>query len=164
MELPISTDWKGESYNSILVVIDRLTKIVHYDPVQVIIDTSGLAEVILDVVVQHHGLSDLIVSDRGSLFILKFWLLLCYFLRIKQRLFTAFHLQMDDQTKQQNSTMEACLWAFVNFEQNDWARLLPIAEFAYDNVKNASTGHTPFELNYGYHPWILYEEEVDSHS
>ena len=39
-----------------------------------------------------------------------------------------------------------------------------MAEFAYNNAKNASTGHTPFELNCGYHPWMSYEEEVDPHS
>ena len=60
--------------------------------------------------------------------------------------------------------MEAYLRAFVNFEQNDWARLLPMAEFAYNNAKDASTGHTPFELNCGYHLRILYEEEVDFRS
>ena len=60
--------------------------------------------------------------------------------------------------------MEAYLRAFVNFEQNDWARLLPMAEFAYNNARNASTGHTPFELNYGYHPWMSYEEDVDPRS
>ena len=37
-----------------------------------------------------------------------------------------------------------------------------MAEFAYNNAKNVSTGHTPFELNYGYYPWMLYKEEVDS--
>ena len=37
-----------------------------------------------------------------------------------------------------------------------------MAEFAYNNTKNASTGHMPFELNCGYHPWMLYEEDVDS--
>ena len=36
-----------------------------------------------------------------------------------------------------------------------------MAEFAYNNAKNASTGHTPFELNCGYHPRMLYKEEVD---
>ena len=60
--------------------------------------------------------------------------------------------------------MEAYLRAFVNFEQNDWARLLPMAEFAYNNAKNASTGHTLFELNCGYHPRMSYEEDVDPHS
>ena len=39
-----------------------------------------------------------------------------------------------------------------------------MAEFAYNNSKNASTGHTSFELNYGYYPRRLYEEEVDPHS
>ena len=36
-----------------------------------------------------------------------------------------------------------------------------MAEFAYNNAKNASTGHMPFELNYNYHSQMLYEEEVD---
>ena len=37
-------------------------------------------------------------------------------------------------------------------------------EFTYNNAKNASISYTPFELNFGYHPWILYKEKVDSHS
>ena len=60
--------------------------------------------------------------------------------------------------------MEAYLQAFVNFKQNDWAKLLPIVEFAYNNTKNANTGYTPFEMNCGYHPWMLYKEEVDPRS
>ena len=162
--LPLSADWKGDNYDSIFVIVNRLTKMVYYKLVKVIIDAPGLAEVILDVVVCHHGVPDSIVTDRGSLFTSKFWSSLCYFLGIKQRLSTAFHPQTDSQTERQNSTMEAYLRAFVNFEQNDWARLLPMAEFAYNNSKNASTGHTPFELNCGYHPRTLYEEEVDPRS
>ena len=164
MGLPVSTDWKGETYDSILVIVDRLTKMVHYEPVKVTIDAPGLAEVILDVVVRHHGLPDSIVLDRGSLFTSKFWSSLCYFLGIKRRLSTAFHPQTDNQTKCQNSTIEAYFWVFVNFEQNDWARLLPMAEFAYNNAKNASTGHTLFELNCGYHLRVFFEENTDPHS
>ena len=159
--LPILTDWKGDSYDSILVIVNRLTKMVHYEPVMVTINTPGLAEVIIDVIVRHHGLLDSIVTNRGSLFTSKFWSLLCYFLGIKRRLSTAFHPQTDGQTERQNSTMEAYLRAFVNFEQNDWARLLPMAEFAYNNAKNASIGYTPFELNCGYHPRVLYKEDFD---
>ena len=162
--LPISTDWKGDSYDSILVIVDRLTKMVHYEPVKVTIDAPGLAEVILDVVVRHHGLPNSIVSDRGSLFTSKFWSLLCYFLGIKKRLSTAFYPQTDGQTKRQNNTMEVYLRAFINFKQNNWARLLLMAKFTYNNAKNASTSHTLFELNCGYHPRMSYKEEVNSRS
>ena len=60
--------------------------------------------------------------------------------------------------------MEEYLRAFVNFKQNDRARLLSMAEFAYKNAKTASTGHTPFELNYSYYPRMSYKEEVDPRS
>ena len=70
--LPISTNWKGDSYDSILVIIDRLTKMVYYKPVKITINTLGLGEVIIHVVVRHHGLPNSIVTDRGSLFISKF--------------------------------------------------------------------------------------------
>ena len=160
--LLISIDWKGDSYVSILIIVDWLTKIIYYELVKVTINTSGLAKVILDVIVWYHGLPNPIVSDRGSLFTSKIWSSLCYFLSIKRRLSTAFHPQTDGQTKQSNSIIEAYLWALVNFEWNNWARLLPMAEFAYNNTKNGSIGHTLFKLNCGYHSQISYEEEVDS--
>ncbi len=103
----------------ILVIIDRLTKMIFYEPVKVTIDAPGLAEVILNVVVRYHGLLDSIMSDRGSVINLKFWSSLCYFLGIKQRLSTTFHPQTDGQTESQNSTMEAYSQAFLNFEQDD---------------------------------------------
>ena len=58
--------------------------------------------------------------------------------------------------------MEAYLRAFVNFEQNDWARLLSMAKIAYNNAKKASTCHTPFELNCEYHPRVSYKEDINS--
>lgn len=58
----------------------------------VTINAPGLAEVILDVVVRHHGLPNSIVSDRGAVFTSKFLSLLCHFLKIKRRLCTALHL------------------------------------------------------------------------
>ncbi len=147
-----------------MVIVDRLTNMVHYEPVKVTIDAPGLAEVIIDVVVRHHGVPKSIVTDRGLLFTSKFWSSLCYFLGIKRKLSTVFHPQTDGQTERQNSTMEAYLRAFVNWEQDDWARLLPMTEFTYNNAKNTSTGHTPFELNCDYHPRVSFEEDVNSRS
>ncbi len=81
--LPVSTNGKDDTYDSILVIVDRLTKMVYYELVKVTIDAFGLAEVILDMVVRYQGLPDSIVSDRGSVFSPKFWSSLCYFLGIK---------------------------------------------------------------------------------
>ena len=39
-----------------------------------------------------------------------------------------------------------------------------MAEFAYNNAKNASTSFTPFELNYKYYPWVSYKEDLDPRS
>ena len=39
-----------------------------------------------------------------------------------------------------------------------------MAEFAYNNEKNASPSYTLFELNYGFHPRVSYEEDVNPHS
>ena len=57
--------------------------------------------------------------------------------------------------------MVAYLRAFVNFEQDDWAKFLPMAEFAYNNAKNASIGHMPFELNCKYHHQTSYKKDVN---
>ena len=83
LDLPISTDWKRNSYVLILVIINQLTKIVYYKPVKITINVQSLAKIIIDVVIRYHGLLDLIVTDRGLLFTLKFWLSLCYFLSTK---------------------------------------------------------------------------------
>ena len=97
--LPLFSDWKSNSYDSILVIVDQLTKMVQYKLVKVTIDAPRLAEVIIDVVVWYHNLLDSIVTNRGSFFTSKFWLLLCYFLGVKRKLSTVFHPQINGQTE-----------------------------------------------------------------
>ena len=158
---PISAGWKDNSYNLIQVIVNKLAKMVHYKLVKVTIDALSQAKVIIDMVVCHHGVLESIVTNWGLLFISKFWSLLCYFLRIKKMLFTTFNSQINGQIKRQNSMMEAYLAAFVNWEQDDWVKLLPIVEFAYNNIKNTSTGHTLFEFNCGYHSKVFFKEDVN---
>ena len=110
---------------------------------------------------RHHGLLNSIVINRKLLFTSKFWSSLFYFLGIKQRLSTAFHLQIDSQTKRQNSTIKAYFQTFVNFEQDDWVRLLLMIEFTYNNAKNTCISHILFELNCGYHSCVFYKENLD---
>ena len=118
---------------------------------------------IINIVVIYHSFSKLIISDRDSLFISKFWFLLFYFLSIKWRLSIAFYLETNGQIKRQNSMMEVYLRAFVNWKQSNWAKLLLMIEFAYNNAKNANTSHILFKLNYNYHLHVLFENDVNSH-
>ena len=87
---------------------------VYYEPIKVTSNAPGLGEVIINVVVYHQGVLELIVTDQILLFTSKFWSLLYYFLKIKKRLPTVFHPQTKGQIKRQNSTMEAYLRLFVN--------------------------------------------------
>ncbi len=137
---------------------------LHYEPVKITIEAFSLAVIILDVIVRHQNLPNSIVSDWGLVFISKFWSSLYYFLRIKQTLSTTFYPQTNGQIKRQNSTIEAYLRTFINFVQDDWARLLLMDKFAYNNAKNASTVHTPFELNCKFYPRPSYKQDINPRS
>jgi len=68
---------------------------------------------------------------------------------------TVFHPQTDRQSEWLNQTIEAYLHVFVSKEQDNWASLLPMAEFAYNNSVITGNGVTPFYANYRFHPATL---------
>lgn len=57
------------------------------------------AKVIINIIIKHHRFLDLIVIDKNSLFTPKFWLLLCYFLNLKSKLFTTFLLEIKNENQ-----------------------------------------------------------------
>jgi hypothetical protein len=93
-----------------------------------------------------------IIFDRDPKFTSKFWQMLFKLTDTKLTLSMAFHPQTDGQTEWANQTLEQYLQAFINYKQDNWASLLPIAEFTINNAKNASTGFSPFYLANGCHP------------
>ena len=137
---------------------------VYYVSVKVIIIVSGLAEVIIDMIVHHDRILESIVMDQSLFFISEFWFSLCYFLGIKWKQSTTFYSQTNSQTKRKNSVIKVYFRAFVNWKQDDWARLLLMAKFAYNNAKNASISHISLELSCDYYPKVSFEENVDLHS
>ncbi|ESK81115.1 hypothetical protein Moror_6027 [Moniliophthora roreri MCA 2997] len=64
---------------------------------------------------------------------------------------SGYHPEADGQTKQANQTLEQYLWMYCTYQQDNWDTLLPLAEFAYNNAPNASTGVSPFFANKGYY-------------
>jgi len=82
---------------------------------------------------------------------------------INHRLWAAFHPQTDGRTERLNQTMEQFLRAFNNYEQDNWAELLPLAEFGYNNSVHASTRMTPFWGMYHRNPEIQFKAPNASH-
>ena len=152
----------GIVYDAILVVVDRFTKMVCYLPTTKTITAEELGELFFFEITCRFGTPAGVVSDRGSVFTSAFWSTLCYHAKVKRRLSTAFHPQTDGQTEKQNQTLEHFLRTFCNAEQTNWAKLLPIAEFAYMNSHHSSLGCSPFYAMYGYNPQIHWEAEDGS--
>lgn len=147
-------------YNSILVIVERLTKWAIFIPMTTCLNASGLADLVLSHVLPQHGLPDSIVSNRGTKFVSKFWRHLTDRLGIKLNLSTAYHPQTDGQTEHVNQVLEQYLCVFTSYHQDDWDRLLPQASFHYNNSSHSATHLTPFFTNFGYHPqWV---QEIQS--
>ena len=126
-----------------------------YIPSRKTIDTSKLANVVmLKMILQGAGVPRLIVTDRGSLFTLDYWLALAHYLGFKRNLTIAFYPQSDSQTKQQNQTVQAYLRAYINHLQDNWVQWLPLAEFLYNNSQHASTQCSPFFVLMEQHPSV----------
>ena len=141
----------GQEFKHVAVVVDRLTKMRHFIPT-VTMEPEELADRFIERVFSLHGLPDTVLSDCGSQFISRLWSTLCQRLGIVRRLTSAFHPQSNAQTERINVGMEKFLRLFINWTQTDWARWLPIAEFAGNNMKSETTGQTPFFANYAFHP------------
>ena len=74
-------------------------------------------------------------------------------LGIKHKMLTLFHPQTDGQIERTNQTIEQYLRCFLNYQQDNWVKLLPVAQFAFNNTASV-TGISPFFANYGQHPNI----------
>jgi hypothetical protein len=151
-DLPPSRDGQGRVFDSLFVVVDRYTKMARYIPVLKTITAEQLADVFIEHIVSQFGIPEGIVSDRGAVFTSAFWSQLCYCLRIKRKLSTAFHPQTDGQTERQNQSLEHYFRCYCNHLQDDWVQKAPLAEFAYNNSVHTTTGMSPFFAMYGFHP------------
>ena len=71
------------------------------------------------------------------------------------------HPEADGQTERVNQTLEQYLRHYCNYQQDNWAELLPLAEFAYNNAPSATTGISPFFANKGYNPNLQVHPECE---
>lgn len=123
---------------------------IYYELVKVTIIALSFAKNIINVVIWDYSLPNLLINNWVLVFISKFYSSFCYFLRIEQKLSTAFQPQINGKTDKQNNTIKPYLQVFLNFEQNVKAKLLLINKLAYNNIKNTNNGHSLFKLNFSY--------------
>ena len=95
--------------DAILVVCDRLSKMMHFVVTMEGTLAKGLARLFRDNVWRLHGLLESVVSDRGPQFAVELTKELNRILGIKTKLSTAFHSQMDGQTECMNQELEQYL-------------------------------------------------------
>jgi hypothetical protein len=138
-----------KGYDSIWVIVDRLTKVAHFIPVKTTYHGPKLAELYMERIVCLHGVPKKIVSDRGSQFTSHFWKAVHESLGTKLNFSTAYHPQTDGQTERTNQVLEDMLRACALQYGTSWDKSLPYAEFSYNNSYQQSLKMAPFEALYG---------------
>jgi transposase InsO family protein len=137
-------------YDSIWVIVDRLTKVAHFIPVKTTYSGPQLAELHMSMIVCLHGVSRKIVSERGSQFTSKFWESLHEASDTKLRFSSAYHPQTDGQTERVNQILEDMLRACALQYERSWDKSLSYAEFSYNDSYQESLNMAPFEMMYGH--------------
>jgi len=107
----------AQEYDSILVVANRLTKMVHFISTTEKTSAEGLARLFRDNMWKLHSLPESIISDRGPQFTAGLMRELNEILEIKSKLLTAFHPQTDRQTERVNQELEQYLRMFIDHRQ-----------------------------------------------
>src|SRR5260221_8506881 len=105
-----------------------------------------------------------ITSDHGMEFVSHFFHSLGSLLNMKLHFTSGYHPEGNSQTERINQVLEQYLHAYTNYQQDNWALLLPLAEFAYNNVASMTTGVSPFFANKGYHPRLTMDPIAPSSS
>ena len=132
--LPIT--WR--QHDSIMVVVDKLTKASHFIPVNSTHKTDDIAKIFMKEIFRLHGLPKAIVSDIYPKFTSNFWKGLFTYLGTKLNFSTSYHPQTDGQTERVNQVLEDMLRMYLMDKPSKWEDYLHLMEeFNYNNGQQA---------------------------
>jgi len=151
----------SSSFDTILVIVDRLSKQAIFIPTHNTITSAELARLFVIHVFSKHGVPSHVTSDRGSEFVSHFFCSLGTALDMRLHFTSGYHPEANGQAERTNQTLEQYLHVYCNYQQDNWSELLPLAEFAYNNAPSATTGVSSFFANKGYHPNLSVYPEQD---
>ncbi|GKE68673.1 putative reverse transcriptase domain-containing protein [Tanacetum coccineum] len=139
----------SQGYDTIGVIVDRLTKSAIFVPMRETDPLEKLARMYLKEVVTRHGILVSIICDRDPRFASHFWRSLQKSLGTSLAMSTAYHPETDRQSERTIQTLEDMLRACVIDFGKGWVNHLPLVKFSYNNSYHASIKAAPFEALYG---------------
>nr|GEV73131.1 putative reverse transcriptase domain-containing protein [Tanacetum cinerariifolium] len=138
----------SQGYDTIWVIVDRLTKSAIFVPMKETDPMEKLARMYLKEVVTRHGIHVLFIHDRDPRFESNFWRSLHKALGTSLDMSTAYHPLTDIQSERTIQTLEDMMRACVIDFGNGWVNHLSLVEFSYNNSYHASIKAAPFESLY----------------
>ncbi|GKC42019.1 putative reverse transcriptase domain-containing protein [Tanacetum coccineum] len=139
----------SQGYDTIWVIVDRLTKSVIFVPMRETDPMDKLARMYLKEVVTRHGIPLSIICDRDPRFASNFWRSLHNALGTSLDMSTAYHPQTDGQSERTIQTLEDMLRSCAIDFGKGWVNHFPLVEFSYNNSYHAGIKAAPFEALYG---------------
>jgi hypothetical protein len=149
MDFIVGLPLSGRKFNSIWVIVDRLTKSAHFISVHTFYRAEKYAELYIPRILCLHGVPKTIISDQGPQFVTRFWEQLHDSLGTRLIHISAYHPQTNGQTDRVNQILEDMLRACVLNYPDKWDKCLPLAEFSYNNSYQESLKMASFEALYG---------------
>ena len=149
MDFVVGLPRTPNGFDSIWVVVDRLTKSAHFIPINIRFSLEKLTSLYISEIVILHGVPYSIVSDRDSKLTSRFWKSLNRALGTKLRLSLAYHPQTDGQIEHTIQSLEELLRVCVLEQTGSWESFLPLIEFTNNNSFHSTIGMAPYKALYG---------------
>ncbi|GKA96723.1 putative reverse transcriptase domain-containing protein [Tanacetum coccineum] len=138
----------SQGFDTIWVIMDRLTKSAHFLPIRENDPLDKLARLYLNRIVERYGIPASIIYDHDGRFTSNFWRSFQKALGIDISMSTGLYPKTDGQSERTIQTLEDMLCACVIDFGKGWVKHLPLAEFSYNNSNYASIKAAPYEALY----------------
>jgi hypothetical protein len=73
MDFIVGLPRTSHGYNSIWVIVDRLTKSTHFIHISTTYRVRQYTELYMSHIIRYHSIPKTIISERGSIFVARFW-------------------------------------------------------------------------------------------